>query len=129
MIKKDEHKFNIPKKYEPLIPSTWNFDKHRITTDSYRDDYLSVSSNLFNAIFKFKYNDLIRLSDGNIYIIEFAKDLEFLNVNMYVDIMYVYMYCNDTGKGKYVYGDEFVKMLDYDDVTIIRNRSAKYNLY
>jgi len=129
MIKKDEQKFNIPKKYEPLIPSTWNFDKHRITTDSYRDDYLSVSSNLYNAIFEFKYNDLIRLSDGNIYIIEFAKDIEFLNVNMHVDIMYVYMYCNDTGEEKYVYGDEFVKMLDYDDVTIIRNRSAKYNLY
>lgn len=101
------------------------FDKHRITTDSYRDDYLSVSSNLYNAIFKFKYNDLIKLSDGNIYIIEFARDVEFSNV----DIMYVYMYCNDTGKEKYVYGDEFVKMLDYDDVTIIRNRSAKYNLY
>jgi hypothetical protein len=129
MIKKDEQKFNIPKKYEPLIPSTWIFDKHRITTDSYRDDYLSVSSNLYNAIFEFKYYDLIRLSDGNIYIIEFAKDIEFLNVNMHVDIMYVYMYCNDTGEEKYVYGDEFVKMLDYDDVTIIRNRSAKYNLY
>ena len=129
MIKKDEHKFNIPKKYEPLIPSTWNFDKHRITTDSYRDDYLIVSSNLYNAIFEFKYNDLIRLSDGNIYIIEFAKDIEFSNVDMYVDIMYVYMYCNDTGEEKYVYGDEFVKMLDYEDVTIIRNKSAKYNLY
>ena len=129
MIKKDEHKFNIPKKYEPLIPSTWHFDKHRITTDSYRDDYLIVSSNLYNAIFEFKYNDLIRLSDGNIYIIEFAKDIEFSNVDMYVDIMYVYMYCNDTGEEKYVYGDEFVKMLDYEDVTIIRNKSAKYNLY
>jgi hypothetical protein len=129
MIKKDEHKFNIPKKYEPLNPSTWIFDKHRITIDSYRDDYLSVSSNLHNAIFEFKYNDLIRLSDGNIYIIDFAKDIEFLNSNMHVDIMYVYMYCNDTGEEKYVYGDEFVKMLDYEDVTIIRNKSAKYNLY
>jgi len=129
MIIKDEHNFYISKKYEPLIPSTWIFDKHRITTDSYTDDYLSVSSNFYNAIFEFKYNDLIRLSDGNIYIIEFAKDIEFLNVNMHVDIMYVYMYCNDTGEEKYVYGDEFVKMLDYEDVTIIRNKSAKYNLY
>ena len=129
MIIKDEHNFYIPKKYEPLIPSTWIFDKHRITTDSYTDDYLSVSSNFYNAIFEFKYNDLIRLSDGNIYIIEFAKDIEFLNSNMHVDIMYVYMYCNDTGEEKYVYGDEFVKMLDYEDVTIIRNKSAKYNLY
>jgi hypothetical protein len=129
MIKTDEQKFNIPKKYEPLIPSTWNFDKHKITTDSYRDEYLSMSSKLYNASFEFKYNDLIRLIDGNIYIIEFVRDTEFLNVNMYVDIMYVYMYCNDTGEEKYVYGDEFVKMLDYEDVTIIRNRSAKYNLY
>jgi hypothetical protein len=68
MIKTDEQKFNIPKKYEPLIPSTWNFDKHRITVDSYRDDYLSMSSKLYNASFEFKYNDLIRLIDGNIYM-------------------------------------------------------------
>jgi hypothetical protein len=126
MIKKNEHKFNIPKKYEPLVPSSWNFDKHIITTDSYIDSYLSVSSNLYNALFKFKYNDLIRLSDGNIYIIEFAKDIDFLNI----DIMYVCMYCNDIDDEKYMYtpGNEFVKMLDYDNVTIIRNRSAKYNI-
>jgi hypothetical protein len=126
MIKKNEHKFNIPKKYEPLVPSSWNFDKHIITTDSYIDSYLSVSSNLYNALFKFKYNDLIRLSDGNIYIIELAKDIDFLNI----DIMYVCMYCNDIGEEKYMYkpGNEFVKMLDYDDITIIRNRSAKYNI-
>jgi hypothetical protein len=125
MIKTDEQKFNIPKKYEPLIPSTWNFDKHRITVDSYRDDYLSMSSKLYNASFEFKYNDLIRLSDGNIYIIEFARDIEFSDV----DIMFVYMYCNETDEEKYFYGDEFVKILDYEDVTIIRNRSARYNLY
>jgi hypothetical protein len=125
MIKTDEQKYNIPKKYDPLIPSSWNFDKHRITADSYRDDYLSMSSELYNAFFEFKYNDLIRLSDGNIYIIEFVRDEEILNI----DIMFVYMYCNDTGEEKYFYGDEFVKMLDHDDVTIIRNRSAKYNLY
>lgn len=129
MIKTDEQKFNIPKKYEPLIPSTWIFDKHRISTDSYRDEYLIVTSDSYNALFEFMYNDLIRLSDGHIYIIELARDVEFLNVNMYVDIIYVYMYCNDTGEQKYFYGDEFVKMLDYEDVTIIRNRSAKYNLY
>jgi hypothetical protein len=129
MIKTDEQKFNIPKKYEPLIPSSWNFDKHIITTDSYRDEYLIVLSYLYNASLKFKYNDLIKLSDGNIYIIEFVRDTDFFNINMYVDIMYVYMYCNDTGEEKYVYEDEFVKMLDYEDVTIIRNKSAKYNLY
>ena len=125
MIKTDEQKFNIPKKYEPLVPSSWNFDKHRITTDSYIDEYLIVLSYLYNASLKFKYNDLIKLSDGNIYIIEFVRDVEFSNV----DIMYVYMYCNNTGEEKYVYEDEFVKMLDYDDITIIRNRSEKYNLY
>ena len=43
-----------------------------------------MSSNLYNASFEFKYNDLIRLIDGNIYIIEFVRDAEFLNVNMYV---------------------------------------------
>ena len=125
MIKTDEQNFNIPKKYEPLVPSSWNFDKHRITTHSYIDEYLIVLSYLYNASLKFKYNDLIKLSDGNIYIIEFVRDVEFSNV----DIMYVYMYCNNTGEEKYVYEDEFVKMLDYDDITIIRNRSAKYNLY
>lgn len=129
MIKTDEQKFNIPKKYEPLIPSNWKFDKHRITIDSFRDDYLLVSSNTYDVSFEFRQNDLIRLSDGNIYIIEFEKDVEFINVNMYIDIMFVYIYCNDTGEEKYFYGDEFVNMLDSEDVTIIRNRSAKYNLY
>ena len=129
MIKTDEQKFNIPKKYEPLISSNWKFDKHRITIDSFRDDYLLVSSNTYDVSFEFRQNDLIRLSDGNIYIIEFEKDIEFININMYIDIMFVYMYCNDTGEEKYFYGDEFVNMLDSEDVTIIRNRSAKYNLY
>ena len=68
---------------------------------------------------------MIRLIDGNIYIIEFARDIEFSDV----DIMFVYMYCNETDEEKYFYGDEFVKILDYEDVTIIRNRSARYNLY
>ena len=120
MIKKNEQKFNILKKYNPLIPSTFKFVRNEIT-----NDYLLVLSDSF----EFRQNDLIRLSDGNIYIIEFEKDIEFINVNMYIDIMFVYMYCNDTNEEKYFYGDEFVKMLDYEDVTIIRNRNARYNLY
>jgi hypothetical protein len=129
MIKSNEQKFNIPKKYEPLQPSTWKYDRHRITEDSFRYDYLTVMSNSYGVLFEFTESDLIRLIDGKIYEIEITKEVEFQNVNIYLDIIYVYMYCIDTSEEKYFYAEEFVRMLDYEDVTIIRNRGAKYNLY
>ena len=134
MIKKNEQKFNIPKKYEPLKPSTWAYDRHRITADSFRYDYLTVTSNLYGAFFEFTQNDLIRLSDGNIYEIEITKEQEYQyiigeNSDIYVDIIYVRLYRIETAEEKYFYAEEFVKMLDYEDVTIVRNRGAKYNLY
>jgi hypothetical protein len=134
MIKKDEQKFNIPKKYEPFQPSTWKYDRHRITADTFRYDYLTVTSNLYGAFFEFTQNDLIRLSDGNIYEIEITKEQEYKYVigedsDIYVDIIYVRLYRIETAEEKYFYAEEFVKMLDYEDVTIVRNRGAKYNLY
>jgi hypothetical protein len=129
MIKSDEQKFNIPKKYEPLQPSTWKYDRHRITVDSFRYDYLIVTSDSYNASFEFTQNDLIKLIDGKIYEIEITKDMELINANIYVDTIYVYIYCIDTAEEKYFYAEEFIKMLDYEDVTIIRNKGAKYNLY
>jgi hypothetical protein len=129
MIKKDEQNFDIPKKYEPFQPSTWRYDRHRITADSFRYDYLIVTSNTYDAFFEFTESDLIRLTDGKIYEIEITKEVELQNDNIYMDIIYVYMYCIDTSEEKYFYAEEFVRMLDYEDVTIIRNRGAKYNLY
>jgi hypothetical protein len=134
MIKTDEQKFDIPKKYEPLQPSTWKYDRHRITADSFRYDYLTVTSNSYGALFEFTEYDLIRLSDGKIYEIEITKEIEYQHVigkdsDIYVEIIYVFMYCIDTAEKKCFFADEFVKMLDYEDVTIIRNKGAKYNLY
>ena len=134
MIKIDEQKFDIPKKYEPLQPSTWKYDRHRITADSFRYDYLYVTSSTYGAVLKFTQNDLIRLSDGNIYEIEIKQEQEYQYVigedpEIYVDIIYIRLYCIETAQEKYFYANEFVRMLDYQDVTIIRNKSAKYNLY
>ena len=125
MIKSDEQKFDIPKKYEPFQPSTWKYDRHRISIDSFRYDYLTVTSKSYGALFEFTESDLIKLSDGKIYEIEITKEVELQNV----DIIYVYLYCIDTAEEKYFNADDFVIMLDYLDVTIIRNRGAKYNLY
>jgi hypothetical protein len=125
MIKSDEQNFDIPKKYEPFQPSTWKYDRHRISADSFRYDYLTVTSKSYGALFEFTESDLIRLSDGKIYEIEITKEVELQNV----DIIYVYLYCIDTAEEKYFNADEFVIMLDCLDVTIIRNRGAKYNLY
>ncbi len=134
IIKTDEQKFNIPKKYEPLLPSTWKYDRHRITSDSFRYDYLTVTSDSYGAFFEFTESDLIRLSDGKIYEIEISKEQENQYVigedsDIYVDIIFVRLYSIETAEEKYFYADEFVKMLDYEDVTIIRNKGAKYNLY
>jgi hypothetical protein len=129
MIKKDEQKFGIPKKYDPLQPSTWKYDRHRITTDSFRYDYLTVTSNSYGAFFEFTESDLIKLTNGKIYEIEITKYSEYNHVIGKEDIIYVYMYCIDTAEEKYIYAEEFVKMLDYEDVTIIRNKGARYNLY
>jgi len=131
MIKTDEQKFDIPKKYEPLQPSTWKYDRHRITDDSFRYDYLHVTSSTCGAVFEFTQNDLIRLSDDNIYEIEITKEEEFQHVigeDINIDI-YVCLYHIETAQEKYFYAKEFVRLLDYHDVTIVRNRGAKYNLY
>jgi hypothetical protein len=134
MIKKDEQKFGIPKRYEPLQASNWAYERHRITADSFRYDYLTVTSNLYGAFFEFTQNDLIRLSDGNIYEIEITKEQEYQYVigedsDIYVDIIYVRLFRIETAEEKYFYAEEFVNMLDYEDLTIVRNRGAKYNLY
>jgi hypothetical protein len=134
MIKTDEQKFDIPKKYVPLQPSTWKYDRHRITADSFRYDYLTVTSDSYGAFFEFTEYDLIKLATGKIYEIEITKEQEYQRVigedtETFVDIIYVCMYCINTCEEKYFYAEEFVNMLDYEDVTIIRNKGAKYDSY
>jgi hypothetical protein len=118
----ETNSLDIPKKYDPLRTSTWEHDRRRISIDSLRYDYLYVTS-ACGAFFEFTEFDQVRLSDGNIYEIQIQENEENEDTEIYV-----YMYCLDTNEELYVRAEEFVRMLDYEDVTIIRNREEGYNL-
>lgn len=105
---------DIPQKDGPMKPSEWKHIRYRKSLDCIDVSY-----------FEFSDGDIIRLPDNSLHEIYIHKwgeliseDLPVDDPDSYKDVVYVYLTDMETQEEHRLYAEEFIEILDEDDVTI-----------
>lgn len=124
MIEQKSMTANVPKKSEPMEPTKWHYRCIKRSLDIIKTD---------DTGFEFYDGCIIKLPDDDtLYEIEvfsteelISKDLPKDSLDSYKEVVYVLL-CEDDELVKKITADEFIHMLDYEDVTIIQCINDEY---
>lgn len=111
-------KIDIPEKDCLLKPSTWDCMRIRQHNDGVNFIYCIY---IYDFQFEINSGDIIKLSDNETYQIDIDR-IE----DLYVDIVFVYLWNLKTQNELCIKGEDFIHLLDYEDVTILQNMNKNY---
>jgi len=113
-------KLNIPKKYEEIEPTKWIYYEK-----SNNIDYIYLDCIYTNTYFKFYEGDIIQLSNG--YILKLLNIIK-LNYNV-KQFTHLYFMNININKKICILAEDFINMLDNDDITILQNLDRCYFIH
>jgi hypothetical protein len=132
---------DVPRKYTEIIPSVWELLRHRPYFEGAYRNYILIEypiteltyTDLY-TFFEFSKDDIIQFEDYQEYIItDIDKGHELISGDMdvddpesYHDVAYVNLINIQTNEIKHIYVEDFIYMIDYNDVTILQNNSNNY---
>ncbi len=119
-------KLDIPKRYEQLQPTMWNFE------ESKHYNYIFIH----NLCFGFYEGDTFLTSAGVVWVLDSVELYEepvlgeYQSIDDepeggYQNVIYMYFINQDTGDDICIQADDFIHSLDYDDTTIISSNNMR----
>ena len=115
---------DIPFKDKPLQNNTWQCLKQKII-----DDIYSYYIYIYDCCFEFQDGDIIQMEDKKVYYIDIENVEEVITNNneiVYTDLVYVYLSEINTLEKITMTGEKFMKIVDNEDITILRNTDKTY---
>lgn len=121
-----EKKIDIPKQYEPIKPTSWNFE------ESSHYHYIFIH----DMYFGFYVGDIFKTQAGVVWILDNVESYEVPIMGKYQSLdeepeggydnmIYMYFTNQDTGDDICIQADDFIYHLDHDDMTILFSNNMR----
>ena len=111
-------KLPVPKKYEPMEATTWEFYRVRKSLDIIETKYMLFCEGI-----------TIQMPTGTVYAVEAYITSELMDESdpdSWEKVAYIMLENMETGEEYQVEPDEFFEVLDNDDITILSDSARSY---